>query len=55
MLKQSSSAFEFSLWGEQIAAKTTLLRKVYNATGKPEIFDGKGNEVDHPTSALPTD
>ncbi|KAJ8586872.1 hypothetical protein M405DRAFT_822610 [Rhizopogon salebrosus TDB-379] len=24
----------------------TLFRKVYNATGKPEIFEGKGNKVD---------
>ncbi|KAJ8589271.1 hypothetical protein M405DRAFT_862302 [Rhizopogon salebrosus TDB-379] len=25
--------------------KTTLLQKVYNATGKSEIFDGKGNKI----------
>ncbi|KAJ8587621.1 hypothetical protein M405DRAFT_741566, partial [Rhizopogon salebrosus TDB-379] len=40
------------------AGKTTLLQKVCNATGKPEIFDGKGNEVDptsHATSALIND
>jgi hypothetical protein len=28
------------------ALQTLLLRKVYDATGKPEIFDGKGNKVD---------
>jgi hypothetical protein len=38
--------FRILVVGRANAGKTTLLRKVYNATGKPEIFDGKGNEVD---------
>ncbi|KAJ8597845.1 hypothetical protein M405DRAFT_803356 [Rhizopogon salebrosus TDB-379] len=45
--------------GRANSGKTTLLRKIYNATGKPKIFDGKGNQVDptfHPTLlASPTD
>ena len=32
--------------GRANAGKTTLLRKVYNATGKPKIFNCKGNQVD---------
>ncbi|KAJ8587825.1 hypothetical protein M405DRAFT_820737 [Rhizopogon salebrosus TDB-379] len=50
--------FRILVVGRAHAGKTTMLRKVCNATGKPEIFDGKGNKVDltfHPTSALPTD
>ncbi|KAJ8581357.1 hypothetical protein M405DRAFT_751933, partial [Rhizopogon salebrosus TDB-379] len=31
--------------GRDSAGKTTLLRKVCNAAGKPEIFDGKGNKI----------
>ncbi|KAJ8582476.1 hypothetical protein M405DRAFT_830579 [Rhizopogon salebrosus TDB-379] len=38
--------FRILVVGRANAGKTTLLRKVYNATGKPEIFDGKGNKVD---------
>ncbi|KAJ8582804.1 hypothetical protein M405DRAFT_829951 [Rhizopogon salebrosus TDB-379] len=38
--------FRILVVGRANAGKTTLLQKVYNATGKPEIFDGKGNKVD---------
>jgi hypothetical protein len=50
--------FRILVVGRANVSKTTLLQKVCNATGKPEIFDGKGNKVDHTfhaTSALPTD
>ncbi|KAJ8585364.1 hypothetical protein M405DRAFT_745310, partial [Rhizopogon salebrosus TDB-379] len=32
--------------GRANSGKTPLLRKVYNATGKSEIFGGKGNKID---------
>ncbi|KAJ8582213.1 hypothetical protein M405DRAFT_831065 [Rhizopogon salebrosus TDB-379] len=38
--------FQILVVGRASAGKTALLRKVYDATGKPEIFDGKGNKVD---------
>jgi septin family protein len=38
--------FQILVVGSANAGKATLLRKVYNATGKSEIFDGKGNKVD---------
>jgi hypothetical protein len=45
--------FRILVVGRANVGKTTLLQKVCNATGKPEIFDGKGNKVDpifHPRS-----
>ncbi|KAJ8579234.1 hypothetical protein M405DRAFT_181291 [Rhizopogon salebrosus TDB-379] len=41
--------FQILVVGRANAGKTTLqtllLRKVYNATGKPKIFDAKGNKI----------
>ncbi|KAJ8579698.1 hypothetical protein M405DRAFT_835488 [Rhizopogon salebrosus TDB-379] len=37
--------FRILVVGRTNAGKTTLLRKVCNATGKPEIFDGRGNSI----------
>jgi septin family protein len=45
-VKAKFKRFRILVVGRASAGKTTLLRKVYNATGKPEIFDGKGNKVD---------
>ncbi|KAJ8589754.1 hypothetical protein M405DRAFT_817430, partial [Rhizopogon salebrosus TDB-379] len=38
--------FRILVVGRANAGKNTLLWKVYNATGNPKIFDGKGNKVD---------
>jgi hypothetical protein len=57
-VKAEFKRFRILVVGRANADKTILLWKVCNATGKPEIFDSKGNKVDatfNPISALPTD
>ncbi|KAI6010219.1 hypothetical protein EDC04DRAFT_2769947 [Pisolithus marmoratus] len=38
--------FRILVMGRANAGKTTILQRVCNSTGKPEIFDGKGNKID---------
>jgi hypothetical protein len=38
--------FRILVVGRANVGKTTILRKVYHAIGKPEIFDGKEHKVD---------
>ncbi|KAI6037899.1 hypothetical protein EDC04DRAFT_2604439 [Pisolithus marmoratus] len=38
--------FRILVMGRANAGKTTILQRVCNATDKPEIFDGKGNEME---------
>ena len=48
-VKARFKRFRILVLGKANSGKTILLPKVYNGTGKPEIFDGKGNNMD-PTS-----
>jgi GTP-binding protein EngB required for normal cell division len=41
-VKAKFKCFRILVVGRANAGKTTLLQNVCNATGKPEIFDGKG-------------
>jgi hypothetical protein len=41
--KAKFKRFRILVVGRANTGNTSLLRKVYNATGKPEIFDAKGN------------
>ncbi|OAX31870.1 hypothetical protein K503DRAFT_38745 [Rhizopogon vinicolor AM-OR11-026] len=45
-IRKKFGRFRILVVGRALAGKTTLLHRVCNTTGKPEIFDRKGNKID---------
>ncbi|OAX30789.1 hypothetical protein K503DRAFT_704807, partial [Rhizopogon vinicolor AM-OR11-026] len=45
-IRKKFGHFRILIVGRANAGKTTLLQRVCNTTGKPEIFDRKGNKID---------